>query len=294
MLTPLVEAPVELSLAEWFSIGLACCSALIQAALVYLFINRKLQTSFPWFFSYNAYGVVAVVLGLTAFFGCRIFHTHGTYGYAFWALNLGFMVIEFGIMYEVVAHILKPYAALIDLGKMLFRWAGLFLLLAAILTASATGGHLWTKCMAAGSFVDRGMRLMQCGLLLLFFLLERRLSLSWRSRNMAIALGLGVSAASGLIVSYVRMQFPQYWAFLGLFDNVSYLAIVGFWGVCFALPEPEKKNVLDSPSRLIFQRWNEALTTYSVRGELAFNGVESFLPGVEQTVDRVLARKMVQ
>jgi hypothetical protein len=54
--------------------------------------------------------------------------------------------------------------------------------------------------------------------------------------------------------------------------------------------------VLDSPSRLIFQRWNEALTTYSVRGEMAFaaSGVESFLPGVEQTVDRVLARKIVQ
>jgi hypothetical protein len=54
--------------------------------------------------------------------------------------------------------------------------------------------------------------------------------------------------------------------------------------------------VLDSPSRLIFQRWNEALSTYTARGEIAMaaNGVNSFLPGVEETVDRVLARKMVQ
>jgi hypothetical protein len=55
-------------------------------------------------------------------------------------------------------------------------------------------------------------------------------------------------------------------------------------------------NVLDSPRRLIFQRWNEALLTHTVRGEMAFasGGMDSFLPGVEQTVDRVLARKIVQ
>jgi len=36
--------------------------------------------------------------------------------------------------------------------------------------------------------------------------------------------------------------------------------------------------------------------THSVRGEMAFaaGGMESFLPGVEQTVERVLARKIVQ
>jgi hypothetical protein len=57
-----------------------------------------------------------------------------------------------------------------------------------------------------------------------------------------------------------------------------------------------RSNVLESPRRLIFQRWNEALLTHSVRGEMAFagSGMESVLPGVEQTVERVLARKIVQ
>ena len=82
-----------------------------------------------------------------------------------------------------------------------------------------------------------------------------------------------------------------------MIENACYFAgVVAFWSVSLARPEPAHKNVLDSPSRLIFQRWNEALVSYGNRGELAMasNSVESFLPGVEQTVERVLARKMVQ
>ena len=112
---------------------------------------------------------------------------------------------------------------------------------------------------------------------------------------MAIALGLGTTAASGLALAYLRMRFPQS-AVLGIVENLCYFAVVVFWSSCMALPAPERKNVLDSPSRLIFQRWNDVLSSYSVRGDMAFasNSAESFLPGVEQTVERILARKIVQ
>ena len=78
--------------------------------------------------------------------------------------------------------------------------------------------------------------------------------------------------------------------------TLVYLGAASFWAYSLAKPEPVRSNVLDSPRRLIFQRWNEALLTHSVRGEMAFaaGGADSFLPGVEQTVERVLARKIVQ
>ena len=63
------------------------------------------------------------------------------------------------------------------------------------------------------------------------------------------------------------------------------------------LPEPARKTAQDSPTRLILQRWNDVLmnTPLVSRGpgtELAFSTVDSFIPGVEKTVDRVLSRKM--
>ncbi len=113
---------------------------------------------------------------------------------------------------------------------------------------------------------------------------------------MSIALGLGTSAAAGLVALYLQSRFPQNSEIFYLGENVCYFAVVIFWFASLRAPVAARSNVLDSPSRLIFQRWNEALVSYGHRGEMAMatSSVESFLPGVEQTVERILARKMVQ
>ena len=54
------------------------------------------------------------------------------YFYIYWALTGVTMVLEFAVMYELLVNALKPYSALIDFGKMLFRWAAIFLILAAL------------------------------------------------------------------------------------------------------------------------------------------------------------------
>jgi hypothetical protein len=206
------------------------------------------------------------------------------------------MVLEFAVLYELLVNALKPYSALIDLGKMLFRWAAVFLVLAALLTAFATTGTSTHKMTAASELLQRTVRLMQCGLLLLFFGLEKRLGLSWRTHSMSIAMGLGIYAGVDLSTTYLIDRMPALTAFFQVFTNLVYLGAASLWAYSLAKPEPVRGNVLDSPRRLIFQRWNEALLTHSVRGEMAFaaGGMESFLPGVEQTVERVLARKIVQ
>jgi hypothetical protein len=179
---------------------------------------------------------------------------------------------------------------------MLFRWAGAFLLVAAVLTAFSAQSTSVDRVSVALNILERSMRLMECGLLLLFLLFERKLGLSWRSTGMSIALGLGTSAAAGLVSLYLQSRYPLYTQVFGLGENICYFGGVVFWFVSLRATVVSRSNVLDSPSRLIFQRWNEALSSYGQRGELAMasNSVESFLPGVEQTVDRILARKMVQ
>ncbi|HWS16984.1 MAG TPA: hypothetical protein VN223_03180, partial [Candidatus Elarobacter sp.] len=141
------------------------------------------------------------------------------------------------------------------------------------------------------------LRLMQCGLLLLFFLFERRLGLAWRSHTVSIGLGLGFFAALNLSSSYLRAHFIQWSSALDLVDYSQYLAVISFWAVCFYVREPERNTVLDSPSKLIFQRWNDVLVSTRFAGASgagSMGSMDSFLPNVEQTVDRILARKMVQ
>jgi hypothetical protein len=274
---------------------LALCSALLQVRILFLMKTRNLLAQFPVFFRYNLFVVIATPISFISYFYCC---SHPATFYLYPLLSFLLIAFEFFLMYEVFVAALKPYSGLIDLGKMLFRWAGFFLLFAAVLTALATSSpRSVDKVTVAIDLLERSMRLMECGLLMLFLLFERRLGLSWRSHSMSIALGLGTTAASGLAVAYLRLRFPESSAILGIVENLCYVGAVGFWASCMSLPTPARKNVLDSPAKLVFQRWNDVLATERfarVSASSALSGLDSFLPNVEQTVERVLARKIVQ
>ena len=278
---------------EWLPITFAIVSAVLQVGILINMKKRNLRAQFPAFFNYNIFVVSAIFTSVGVNFLCRCTPIAD---WTYWALSVLLIGFEFALMYEVFVAALKPYSALIDLGKMLFRWAGVFLLIAAILTAFATASPSAGKISAAINLLERSMRLMECGLLLLFLLFERKLGLSWRSTNMSIAMGLGVCAAVGLADLYLQSKYPDQAPIFSLIENVCYFGAVVFWLINLKAPVAANSNVLESPSRLIFQRWNEALVSYGHSGNavLSANTMESFLPGVEQTVDRILARKMVQ
>jgi len=280
---------MHMSLTYW---ALTVSSLCLQLGILTVMLKRKLRANFPFFFSYTAYCIIQLLAVILAI---RLPYQY--FFYVYYALTAINLLFGFAIMYEVFINILKPYSAVIDLGKMLFCWAGIFLLLVGVLTAFVTAGSQPSKVMAAILIVQRSIQLMQCGLLLLLLLFETRLGLSWRSHAMSIGLGLGSFSAIALILCYVQNHLPPgQGPIVPMISTVSSLAVSAFWGVSLLLPEPQRKNVLDSPSRLIFQRWNESLagTPLVAGNQLAFSPVDSFIPGVERAVDRVMARKMVE
>ncbi|HEY1937591.1 MAG TPA: hypothetical protein VGJ33_06635 [Candidatus Angelobacter sp.] len=252
--------------------------------------KRNLRTAYPQFFSYLGINAVAVLL-LTLLYKFAI----GQYFYAYWTTSTLLMMVGFTVQYEVFVDILKPFSAVIDLGKMLFFWAAGFLFLAGILTALVTSGTHSSKIVVAVDLCDRCVHLMQCGLMLLMVVFEKRLNLSWRSSGMCVALGLGTIAAFDLVVSYAQGRMPVYNQELAMVNSIVFLGVLAFWALRLVSREAEPAKASNAPTRLIIQRWNDALISYR-QGDLALSpiGLNSFLPGVEQTVDRVMARKMIQ
>jgi hypothetical protein len=249
--------------------------------------QRNMQQ--PLFFSYLGLVTVANVVLLAI-----LRAPAAQYFYVYWTMSTLIMLFGFGVLYEVFVNILKPYSAVIDLGKMLFCWAAIFLLVASFLTALVTSGPKTSKIVVCIELLDRCVHLMQCGMLLLLVLFEKRLNLSWKSSSMTVALGLGLTAAVDLLMSYAQGRLPAVSAYLEMVNGLSFLAVLGYWALRLGSPEPARSTAAESPSRLILQRWNEALVGYGY-GDVAFasNAGDSFLPGVERTVDRVLARKIV-
>src|SRR5580765_7650664 len=293
MLAPLWRLG-SVNASEWIPSVFVVLTAVAQAAILAVLVKRNKRSEYPVFFFYNAFAVVGG-LSLLIFHLAKVSETQ--YLWSYWSINTVLMLLEMGLMYEIFVKALKPYNGLIDLGKMLFRWALVFLIIAAALSSFAM--HAFgLKCLAyVASSLEHSFRLMQCGLLLLFFSFEKRLGLAWRSHIVSIGLGLGISSSLGLIISFMHTRFPQWNSGLDIVDYTQYLAVMAFWAICFYMREPERSNVLESPSKLIFQRWNEVLVSTRFAGTAAatsMGSLDSFLPNVEQTVDRVMARKMVQ
>lgn len=264
--------------------------ALLMAGLAVLMIRRKRGGEFSIFITYLSFGALVTAMLLVSYFNASCLN----YQYLNWVISFLFVALEFGVMYEVFVNALKPYSALIDLAKMLFAWASAFLLIAAVLTALATVGNQESKLFAAVHVLERSMRLIECGLLLLFFLFEKRLGLSWRTGSISVALGLGCSAVMDLSASYLKTAFAAYTVQIDILNTVTYMGVLLFWCYCLAPEKVDRRNVLDSRNRLVFQRWNEVLVSVAyTEPAFASNGVDSFLPSVERTVERVMARKMV-
>jgi hypothetical protein len=268
---------------------LALGSFIVMGIVLSVMMTRKLRAAYPMFFGYIAVNAIAVAVCLGAY---RF--AYGQYFYIYWTSSTILMLVGFTVQYEVFVDVLKPYSAVLDLGKMLFFWAAGFLFLAGILTAMVTSGSQASKVSVAVNLLDRCVHMMQCGLMLLMVVFEKRLNLSWRSTGMTVALGLGIAAAADLIASYAEGRFPAFYSQLEMANGIIFTAVLCFWAFRLAPNKTAPATASSSPARLIIQRWDDALISYR-HGDLALSsGMNSFLPGVEQTVDRVLARKMVQ
>lgn len=272
----------------WIIIAIGLVIAAARIVLLAL-LRGKRRTELPIFSSYLVLGSLVIILGTVGYLCTKC----SQYFYIYWVMNFLYVALEFGVMYEIFVNALKPYSALIDLGKMLFLWASAFLLIVAAITAITTTGGNQTRLVASAAVLERSLRLIECGLLMLFFFFEKRLGLSWRSPSVSIALGLGIYAATDLGFSYLKVQMVSQTRLIDAVYSLVFLAVLGFWSYCLLRPQTERANVLDSPNRLILQRWNEALIGYSYREGGAVATVDSFLPTVEKTVERVMARKMV-
>jgi hypothetical protein len=282
---------MHLSPVQW---SLVLATLALQAGIIGLMVRRRSRSAFPFFFNYILFSFITLVAWAPA----AQYLSPQAYFYVFWSIMGTQALLCFGVIYEVFIYILKPYSALVDLGRLLFKWAIAFLALVSVITAVATNGSGASRICAATQLLGRSSELMQCGLLLLFVLFEARLGVSWRSPAACVILGFGSNAAFALATPLLGRFFPNSYAALDVAGTIVGVMVYALWCASFALPQPSRRTVQDSPSRLILQRWNEALLAsplVSRRGEvIAMSPVESFLPGVERTVERVMARKMTQ
>jgi hypothetical protein len=250
----------------------------LQLCVVAVMLWRKMHKTFPVFFAY----IVAQVLMFSLVYPIRMWGNYLQYFYAYWICAAVALVLGFMVIHEIFLDIFRPFHTLKDLGSILFKWAGLVMLLMAGVVAAASPASSQGPLVQSVMTVQRCVRIIQCGLVLFLLIFSKYLGVSWKHRSFGIALGFGSFAiieqiAVGLRASsYIREDT------LNLAIMATYNGAIMVWMGYMALKKTQRE---DMTVLLTTQRWDQSL------GDLQHPGApDSLIPMFEGMVDRAFSR----
>jgi hypothetical protein len=227
-----------------------------QVCLVKLMLRRKLIRELPLFCSYAAYQAVSAS---ALFIIHKEFGSVGsvTYFYAYAAVEAISLILGILVISEVFGQIFKDYEALQRLGTLLLRWAIVVLVLLAVLSAAAAPGQYENQAMRALVLMERSVRIIQAGLLLLLFLFTSYFGISWKNYVLGIALGFGIFGSVQLAITALHnvgaVSFHVFHLSSGIAETLACLIWTAY------MIAPEKRKTVDEVPQYNLDEWNRAL-----------------------------------
>lgn len=277
-----LKAKKAMSSREILQFALGATPAAVQIAILVAMFRNGSRKRFPMFWTYTLYQIL-----LTA--TLMVFFQFGEMEYflAYWAGAAMSAFLGFAVIYECFSEAMKPYETLRDLGRLLFRWTAIVMVIVGVVFALSTPGGTESTVMVRNILIlERAIRIMQCGMLLLLYLFSHHVGITWRNQLFGIVFGFGLYASSNLVMYSLRSRLGEDWnTSASVLNALSYLFVTALWAGYMMAPAAERTPVRkDAP--LILERWNTELAAIGhprpVQG--------AFLPGLEEAVDRVMTR----
>jgi len=209
------------------------------------------------------------------------FDYSGTF-YVSWIGTAIGVALGFAVIHEAFLDVFRPFHTLRDLGTVLFKWAGLVMLLVAGVVSVSTNSSSIAPWVEAIMTAQRCVRIIQVGMVLFLLFFARYLGVSRRQHSFGIALGFGSFAMVELllIASWVGYHLGE--VSMGLINMAAYNASLFIW-LAYTLA---KSPARDAASTLLRpQRWEQSLS--DIQHPLQ---ADSLIPMFEGMVDRALSR----
>jgi hypothetical protein len=250
---------------------------LLQAGIAAALLRRGLHRKFTYFFAY----IVTQIFTFAVVFP-TYWHNYTAYFYLYWFSNAISAILGFKVIHEVFLDVFRPFHTLRDLGTVLFKWAGLVMLLVAAVVSISSISNEIAPWMQAIITTQRCVRIVQVGMVLFLLFFARYLGVSRRQHSFGIALGFGSFATVelALIASWVGEHMGN--LSMSLINMSAYNASLLVW-LGYALV---KSPARDAATNLLQpQRWEQSLT--DIHHPVP---ADSLIPMFEGMVDRALSR----
>src|ERR1035438_8235294 len=166
-----------------------CAQPVLQGLGAAILWRRKLPKKFPVFFWF----LLAPVADFARLFPAWCIGNYRLYFGLFWLADAVNAVLGFKVIHEIFLDVFRPYHTLKDLGTLLFRWAGVVMLLVSVVVAFSSSldqGPL----IHTVTTLQRSVRIVQCGLILFLLLFSRFLGVSRKQISFGISLGFWLFA----------------------------------------------------------------------------------------------------
>jgi hypothetical protein len=250
---------------------------LLQMGIAAIMLRRGLHRKFKFFFGYILTQLVTFAVVFTAFK-----HSSSVLYYLFWgcdALSVGF---GFAVIHEVFVDVFQAFHTLRDLGTVLFKWAGLVMLLVAGVVSVSTNSVAWSPVIQSVTTAQRCVRIIQVGMVLFLLFFAHYVGISRRQHSFGIALGFGSYALIELVLisSWVGNHLGGAW--MSIVNMAAYNCSLMVWLGYVAMTSPARDV---TRSLLQPQRWEQSLS--DIQHPLP---ADSLIPMFEGMVDRALSR----
>jgi len=258
-------------------LSLWCAQPTLQSVVAVILWRRKLHKQFPVFFLY----LLAQVANFAITFPLWLTRTDTAYFWLFWLGEAVTAVLGFKVIHVIFVDVFRPYHTLKDLGTLLFKWAGVVMLLVSVVVAfsSSSDQH---PMMNAITTLQLSVRIVQVGLILFLLLFSSFLGVSRKQISFGISLGFGLFGGMELMLLALNSGgFVRHDSF-DLINMLTYNFAIFVWlGYSFSRQAGREAAV----NRLQTQRWEQGLADlqHSVPSD-------SLIPMFEGMVERAFSR----
>jgi hypothetical protein len=250
---------------------------ILQTVTAAIMSWRKLSRRFPVFFAYTLFQVAAFAVLFPA-------HMIGGsfYAYTNWTLTTAGLVFGLFVIYEVFLEAFRYFHTLRDLGRVLFKWAAVVMLLVACVVTVESPMGRYAPLGQALFTIQRCLRVTQCGLVLFLLMFCKYLGTSPKQSSLGIAAGFGGFAGIQMIaVAFHSSSFISQIT-LTFVTAITYDLTIILW-LFYVLHKQTAREPVNS--LLTSQRWEDTLTDIQHP-----EPVDALIPRFETMVDEVLSR----
>jgi hypothetical protein len=233
-------------------------STIAECMVVWIMLRRNLARRYPIFFCSIVFDLLREMT-----FPAVAHYSVLAYGYCYWLSIPIEYVLAFGVMWEAFRYALGTDAKISPKALRFFVLAcvvlvGLaaFLVLYPDIPTSNIDGLVLT--------LQRSISLLRCGMLLFLWIFAARLAITWQHHVWGIVCGLGIYAATSLIIAAIHaITGITSGDWLARIPQFSYFAAAIVWTVYLRRPEPERTPLTLKEISLIdyaFDTYNKVLT----------------------------------